>query len=470
MKPTSDQPEWLSVSEAARELDMSPGRVRQLLRDGRLRGRNVGRKWAIPPDALYDFVQPRGESRMSRQSSRPTSKNKPLSVLSFFTGAMGLDLGLEKAGLETILACEFDKWSKQTIMRNRPNLPLLSDIWEHTADSVREAAGLTVSDEVDVVVGGPPCQAFSTAGRRKGFEDERGNVFLHFIDVALDIKPRYIVIENVRGLLSAALKHRPHNERGEGFPALDQDELPGGALQHIIRVLSDHGYSVSFNLYNAANFGAPQTRERVILICSRDGERVPYLVPTHSDDPSFGLPGWVSFREAVEDLDPDKHRNLEFPENRIRFYKMLGPGQYWKHLPEDLQREALGNSFHSGGGKTGFLRRLAWDKPSPTLVTHPAMPATDLAHPTELRPLSVQEYKRLQGFPDDWHIEGSLVQQYKQIGNAVPVPLGMAVGRQLIAHAAGAPDMAPENFRFSRYRNTSDLDLAPSESASLVLF
>jgi DNA (cytosine-5)-methyltransferase 1 len=137
---------------------------------------------------------------------------------------------------------------------------------------------------------------------------------------------------------------------------------------------------------------------------------------------------------------------------------MLGPGEYWKHLPEALQKEALGNSYYSGGGKTGFLRRLAWDKPSPTLVTHPAMPATDLGHPVELRPLSIQEYKRVQGFPDSWELQGPLLQQYKQVGNAVPIPLGRAVGLQLIAHSNGRPLSSPEGFKFSRYRETNDVE------------
>jgi DNA (cytosine-5)-methyltransferase 1 len=381
-----------------------------------------------------------------------------MKVLSFFTGAMGLDLGLEKAGMETILACEFDKWSRATIVRNKPDLPLLGDVWHHNGDTVRQAAGLGVGDQVDVVAGGPPCQAFSTAGNRQGFEDTRGNVFLHFIELALELQPKYLVLENVRGLLSAAIKHRPHSERSRDNP-LTLDEQPGGALRHIVRRLNEGGYGVSFNLYNAANYGAPQTRERVVMICTRDGSHVPYLPPTHSSEPSFNLEPWATFQDATRGLKESEMNFVSFPEERLRFYRLLGPGEYWKHLPEHLQREALGNSFNSGGGKTGFYRRLAWDKPSPTLVTHPAMPATDLAHPSELRPLSIEEYKRIQGFPDDWEILGPLTQQYKQVGNAVPVPLGEAIGRQLLHHSQGVLKFGPEGFRYSRYKNTSDADL-----------
>jgi DNA (cytosine-5)-methyltransferase 1 len=371
---------------------------------------------------------------------------------------MGLDLGLERAGIHARLACEFDKWCQQTIHANRPDLPVIGDLQDHDAASIRAAAGLSGSDPIDVVHGGPPCQAFSTAGGRRGFEDERGNVFLYYIKIAMELRPKYLIIENVRGLLSAPLKHRPHNFRGSDFPPLSGDEKPGGALKLILHLLRESGYQVSFNLYNSANFGTPQIRERVVLICTK-GEKVQYLSPTHSDDEEFGLLPWRTFREAVQGL-PQRQHHLEFPVDRLKYYKLLRPGQYWKHLPEKLQREALGNSYFAGGGKTGFYRRLAWDRPSPTLVTHPAMPATDLAHPTRNRPLSIEEYRRLQQFPDDWIVCGSLIQQYKQVGNAVPVGLGEAVGQIIRAHEEGIELPIPPNFRFSRYRHTSDYEWA----------
>ena len=117
----------------------------------------------------------------------------------------------------------------------------------------------------------------------------------------------------------------------------------------------------------------------------------------------------------------------------------------------------MGDSFNSGGGKTGFLRRLAWDEPSPTLLTHPAMPATDLCHPVEDRPLSIQEYKAIQEFPDEWKIEGSILEQYKQIGNAVPVGLGYAVGNLLMKLIRGEKVERYAGFKFSRYLNTDEL-------------
>ena len=381
------------------------------------------------------------------------SKNKPI-ALSFFSGAMGLDIGIEKAGFDIRLACEIDKYCRQTIALNRPEMALLGDINDYSKQDILEASGLTEKDDIDLIVGGPPCQAFSTAGKRKAFNDDRGNVFLKYIDLALELQPKYIVIENVRGLLSCPMDHRPHEQRGPEFPDLTADELKGGALNFILSKLKKSGYAYSFNLYNSANFGTPQVRERVIIICSRDGKIPPYLTPTHSENGEYGLPKWKTFKQAVEGLT--EHHHLNFPEKRLKYYRLLKPGENWRNLPEQLQKEALGKSFYAGGGKTGFLRRLAWNKPAPTLVTHPAMPATDLAHPVEDRPLSIQEYKRIQEFPDRWILAGPLIQQYKQVGNAVPSSLGEAVGKLIHSLLNNEKPEQYLGFVFSRYKNTTN--------------
>lgn len=287
------------------------------------------------------------------------------------------------------------------------------------------------------------------------------------MDLAISLKPRFIVIENVRGLLSCALKHRRHEERGLGFSPLSTTEESGGALGFILERLKKSGYGYSFNLYNAANFGTPQSRERVVVVCSRDGREIPYLEPTHSRSGEHGLPKWRNFRQAVRGLKEADHVN--FPEKRLRFYRMLDEGQNWRSLPLEMQREAMGKSFDSGGGKTGFLRRLAWDSPSPTLVTHPAMPATDLAHPCENRPLSIQEYKRLQEFPDEWKLAGNLVQQYKQVGNAVPVSLGEAIGKLLRKVIDGEEVKKFPGFAYSRYRGTDHVSWEAEFSKSPLL-
>jgi len=380
-----------------------------------------------------------------------------LKALSFFSGAMGLDLGLEAEGIHVLLASEIDPVTRQTIHANRPDMGLIGDIEQYSSAEIRKFAGLSKNEEIGLVVGGPPCQAFSTAGRRNGFHDQRGNVFLTFINRIAELRPKFAVIENVRGLLSAPLKHRPHEDRGFGSPPLTPEEEKGGALAFIISKLEQAGYGVSFNLYNAANYGAPQKRERVIIICSRDGAKLPYLTPTHSETAGFGLPKWRTVRQALHGLHSVRHDHVKFPEKRLRFYRHLKPGQYWKHLPAHLQKQALGAAFFTGGGRTGFLRRLPWDEPSPTLVTHPAMPATDLAHPVEDRPLSIQEYKRLQEFPDDWEIAGTVIDQYRQIGNAVPLSLGRAIARLILDHMARRKPEDFSYFPYSRYRNTDDV-------------
>ncbi len=382
------------------------------------------------------------------------------STISMFTGAMGLDLGLEKAGLEVKLALEYEKDTCETIRLNRPELPLIEgDIRDYRADDILGASGL-VSGKVFLCCGGPACQAFSTAGRRMGFNDDRGNVFLKFIDIIVEIKPKYLLIENVRGLLSAPLKHRPHSKRGLSYQPLTPEEEKSGALLHIISVLEEAGYSLTFTLYDSSNYGAPQRRERVIILGNSNGTPIPLIPPTHSEGGEDGLKKWKTFREAIGNLQGSKVHYDEFPEKRLVYYRMLKEGQNWKNLPEDLQQEALGGSYHAGGGKTGFLRRLAWGKPSPTLVTCPTMPATDLCHPEEDRPLSIEEYKRIQEFSDDWIIAGNLKSQYRQIGNAVPLSLAEAAARHLLWYDGLAEveresvTVIDENVRYSRYRNT----------------
>ena len=384
-------------------------------------------------------------------------------VLSFFSGALGLDIGLHQAGLPCVSLNEFDKTACKTIRKNLEYIygnesPKLypNDVRELTPALLRDDLDLK-EEELFAIVGGPPCQAFSTAGKRLGLNDERGNVFLHFISLITELRPKYAIFENVRGILSAALIHRPHNERGAGFSRLAPDELPGGALLHILSKLEESGYHTTFSLYNTANFGVPQARERVIFFASREGGEIPYMEPTHDQHGNHGLPTWRTFREAVANLAADSAISGKFPESRLRYYRILTEGQNWRNLPKEMQQEALGASFHAGGGKTGFLRRLAWDKPSPTLVTCPTMPATDLCHPVEDRPLSIQEYAAIQTFPSDYVFEGSMADIYKQIGNAVPCRFGKLIGEHIIAFDEGRLSSQEHTKKLSRYVGTDHL-------------
>lgn len=448
----------ISTSDAAKQLNISPQSICTLCRDGSIDATKIGKSWIINQASLDKYIL---HSKHKVAEDHPAynvnknNKGKPI-ALSFFSGAMGLDLGIEKAGFEVRLACEVDKYCRETINTNKPDTALLGDINEYQPSDILKKAELTENDEIDLIIGGPPCQAFSTAGKRKAFNDDRGNVFLKYIDLALALKPKYIVIENVRGLLSCPMEHRPHNKRGSDFPDLSLDELKGGALNFIINRLNSSGYSYSFNLYNSANFGTPQIRERVIIICSRDGKKPPYLVPTHSENGEFNLAKWNTVKNAISRIK--KHHHINFPEKRLKYYRMLKPGQNWKNLPEKLQKEAMGKSYYSGGGKTGFLRRLSWSKPAPTLVTHPAMPATDLAHPVKDRPLSIEEYKKIQEFPTNWKLSGPLIQQYKQVGNAVPASLGHAVGKLLLDLIQKKAVPTFPGFKYSRYKNSNDTE------------
>jgi DNA (cytosine-5)-methyltransferase 1 len=308
--------------------------------------------------------------------------------------------------------------------------------------------------ELFAIVGGPPCQAFSTAGRRLGLNDDRGNVFLHFIHLILELQPKYAIFENVRGLLSAPLRHRPHEARGPGQPQLEEDEMPGGALLHILNLLEGGGYATTFTLYNSANYGVPQTRERLIFFASREGLAVPFIAPTHNEKGMNGLPRWRTVRDAIGGLQNKPGECGRFPEKRLKYFQMLKSGQNWRDLPEKVKRAAMGESWYAGGGKTGFYRRLDWDKPSPTLVTRPTMPATALCHPSALRPLSVKEYAAIQTFPKMHHFAGKIDDQYRQIGNAVPPVFAEAIGKHIINFDEGTLSDLPFSERFSRYVGT----------------
>jgi DNA (cytosine-5)-methyltransferase 1 len=393
------------------------------------------------------------------------------SYLSFFSGALGLDLGLESAGLMPLAVNEFDPKICETIRANRPRLRLYDfDIRRLNSTLLCRDLGIE-RGELFAIVGGPPCQAFSTAGRRLGLNDDRGNVFLHFIHLILDLQPKYAIFENVRGLLSAPLQHRPHDMRGPGCAPLTQDEKPGGALLHILNMLEEGGYSTTFTLYNSANYGVPQIRERLIFFASRDGSAVPFIPPTHSEAGRDGLPRWRTVRDAIKKYQKADGECGKFPEKRLKYFSMLSAGQNWRDLPSHVQRAAMGESWYANGGKTGFYRRLAWSKPSPTLVTRPTMPATALCHPDELRPLSVREYAAIQTFPEDHVFIGNLDDKYRQIGNAVPPIFGEAIGKHILRFDEGELTEIRFSQRFSRYVGTDHQSWRASvDSAQKKLF
>ena len=383
-----------------------------------------------------------------------TNLLSPYKAVSLFSGAMGLDLGIEKSGFDVRVCVEMDKFAVQTIRANT-NIPVIDkDINQVSTGEILRVAKLK-PQEVMLVVGGPPCQAFSTAGRQRGLADFRGNVIIQYLRVVNEIRPQYFILENVRGLLSAKLNTVP-DEYAEYEGVKD---MKGSVLYFVVREFQKMGYAVSHALFNAANYGVPETRERVILFGHR-GEKMPLPQPTHSEHGEDGLLPWVTLRDVISDLEDESPENyIPLRSKCMKYIHLVGEGQNWRALPKEVLPEAMGGAYDMSGGKTGFHRRLSYDKPSPTLVTSPTMPATLLCHPTQPRPLSVREYARIQQFPDDWLFVGPIEKVYKQIGNAVPVGLGYMAGRHVMRHIQG--ELQPETHAvdstvFSRYKGTTD--------------
>ncbi|MFK4920169.1 DNA cytosine methyltransferase [Lactococcus petauri] len=434
------------VEEIAKRLKISEQYARRLMKSGKIKSKSENRSWYTSSEELENFLST-GEYVINPDDRKRQTKELPdIVALSFFSGGMGLDIGIKQAGITPLLACEINKEARATIVENDKEIGLVGDIWKCSPEKIREYARIPQNRKIDLIFGGPPCQAFSTAGNRKGFEDARGDLFIRFLDIISDLQPKYAVIENVRGLQTTEAVLEDTN----GVP------VKGGVLHYGIERLKEAGYSVSFDLYNAANFGAPQKRERFVIIAKLGNEKVPYLTPTNSENGEFGLPAWKTVGDAILDIQDKEMNYTEIPKNRKEWYKKIPEGGNWKSLTDEEQREAMGKKYFMGGGKTGFYRRLSFSQPSPTLVTVPTMPATDLIHPTKLRPLSVEEYARIQGFPDNWKFCGKLTEKYKQIGNAVPIKLGEAIGKTILDDMNGIKNNNFEGFKYSRYKNTSD--------------
>jgi DNA (cytosine-5)-methyltransferase 1 len=233
-------------------------------------------------------------------------------------------------------------------------------------------------------------------------------------------------MENVRGILSASLKHVPLSKRN-GKTAGNH----GTVLKLLNKTFDKMGYTVSVELVNAANYGVPQKRERVVFLGSRDGLQPTMPAPIYLPKENLFCPKWRTLGDALRGLTDPVPEFIPFSANRRRFLTLLKEGENWRSLPEAMQEEALGGAYDSTGGRVGFFRRLRFDEPSPTVPTSPVQKSTCLCHPTEFRPLSVKAYARSQQFPDDWVFVGSTTDKYRQIGNAVPVGLGYAIGAAL---------------------------------------
>ena len=368
-------------------------------------------------------------------------------VISLFSGAMGLDIGLEKAGLNVVIGQDFDESCVKTMQANGHNV-LGGDIREIDPRKLLELTGLSVGEPF-LICGGPPCQPFSTAGKRLGINDPRGSLFMDFIRMIDYIRPRFFVMENVKGIMSAPLKHVPLAERDENDP----EQRLGTVLDVILAEFDKLGYKTVYGVLDAVNYGVPQFRERFVLIGSRDNEDIFLPLPTHfqmHQDKSYQ---WKTVRDAIADLEFDKGECATLSEERLKFLKMIPEGGNWRDLPENIIPIAMGGAYKSGGGKVGFYRRLSYNQPSPTVVTSPVQKATMMCHPTQDRPLSIREYARIQQFPDNWIFTGTTAAKYRQIGNAVPVGLAEAIGKAVCAVADGNAVVETKRFRGTNVHN-----------------
>lgn len=330
---------------------------------------------------------------------------KPYKLLELFAGAGGLAIGMEQAGFESVFLNEIDKSACKTLRKNRPH-------WNVVEGDISKQDFTPYHNQIDLLSGGFPCQAFSYAGKKLGFEDTRGTLFFEFARAIKEINPKVFVAENVRGLLA-------HDE--------------GKTLSAITDIIDELGYFlIPPRVLKAVFYKVPQKRERLFLIGIRKdlAKDIEYQWPS----PYHRI---LTLKDALKagelyDNNVPISAGQKYPQRKAEIMAQVPAGGYWKDLPDTLQREYMQKSYFLGGGKTGMARRLSWDEPSLTLTCAPAQKQTERCHPEETRPLTVREYARIQTFPDDWQFEGSLSAQYKQIGNAVPVNLAYAVGRSLV--------------------------------------
>lgn len=325
--------------------------------------------------------------------------------IELFAGAGGLAIGLEKAGFKALAFNEIDKHACNTLKLNRPN-------WNIIEGDIKDV-NFTKFKNIDLLSGGFPCQAFSYAGNQLGFEDTRGTLFFQFARAIKEIKPKIFLGENVRGLLE-------HNQ--------------GRTIKTIKSVIAELGYTlIEPKVLKAIFYKVPQKRERLMLV----GIRNDLFKHAKFQWPSF-YKKIFTLKDALKKgelypTDVPFSVGQTYPKRKAEILKLVPQGGYWRDLPDALQKEYMQGSYYLGGGKTGMARRLAWNAPSLTLTCSPAQKQTERCHPEEHRPFTVREYARIQTFPDDWHFSGSISSQYKQIGNAVPVNLALAVGKSLIA-------------------------------------
>jgi DNA (cytosine-5)-methyltransferase 1 len=334
--------------------------------------------------------------------------------LSFFSGCLGLDLGFHAAGFRCLSLSENDRHALSTIEQNLHLLgeppPLLysEPMLDLTPERIMNDLGI-MAGEVNVMIGGPPCQSFSVAGKRLGLADPRGQLFLRFIDLIAAIRPRYAVIENVRGILSKKL----------------------GALPVILAKIEAAGYQVSYRLYDAADFGVPQHRRRVIFFLSRDGDAVEPMATTHGGE---GQPRHATLRDAIQHLQGTTMDARPLTPAVLRYMEHVPAGGDWRSIPPEFQTPWLLKITQTS---KDLFHRSGWDQPVRTLTCVVGTNKRTLhCHPDCFRGFTAQECAAIQTFPPGFCLAGSRNHRYRQTGNAVPVKFAQAIAEHLKLHMA----------------------------------
>ena len=399
--------EFASVTAAAQALGVSADTIRRWSKLGLIkstRDKNQKRMFNLAElHRLRRKLNGEGDST-DYQILRADETFDDATCIDLFAGAGGTALGFSNAGINHVLLNEFDKNAAQALKDNSDAHGLNRVIDDRDVHDVEFSPY-----QAEIMQAGFPCQAFSYAGKSKGFEDTRGTLFFEFARAIHVVQPKIAIGENVRGL-----------ERHDG----------GRTLKTMLAALDDLGYRVNYKILRAQYLDVPQKRERLIIFAVRKDLDCPILFPKERDY-------FISLKQALEGC-PDSE-GQEYPEKKRKVMERVPEGGCWRDLPDDVAREYMGGSYHLSGGRTGMARRLSWDQPSLTLTCAPAQKQTERCHPSETRPLKVREYARIQTFPDDWSFSGSLANQYKQIGNAVPVNLGYHVGRCVLASLGYIP-------------------------------
>lgn len=398
--------EYYSVSEAAEILGRNPETLRRWDNEDKLKAvREPMSNYRVYKKEQLEMF-PEFKSYFNEEDKdNVVEPKKDYHVLELFAGAGGLAIGLEKAGIKCKALNEIDKWACKTLRTNRPN-------WNVIEEDIKNIDFTGFKNEVDVVTGGFPCQAFSYAGKKLGLEDARGTLFYEFARAVQETQPKICIGENVRGLLS-------HDN--------------GKTLEGMMSILDEIGYNVvtPVKVLKAIHYNVPQKRERLILVAIRKDIEVNYSYPKPFSE-IYTLKDALKKGKLFDKKVP-KSDGAKYPEHKKKVLDLVPPKGYWRDLPLNIQKEYMQKSFYLGGGKTGMARRIGWDEPCLTLTCSPAQKQTERCHPDETRPFTVREYARIQTFPDEWKFEGSVSQQYKQIGNAVPVNLAKEIGYSIIS-------------------------------------